>query len=451
MCHFCVSLRKVFSDMAKLTFNIRKGVGKSATIQLFFNYGTKKRLRYSTGLRVSDYRNWDSDKMRIKNVTAEVHRNNINNKLTDIQGFLEKVYVKYAVTENKTVNNELLKEELDDYFNKSKAKDQQSERLELLPFYLWYIEHYQKNVLPSTGRPMSSGTAKTYRNAYTILQEFNDTQYSLSYDKIDDDFYDRFMSFMYDKDYSLNYIGTQIKILKTIMNASLEKGFHANHNHNKKYFKKPTEEVHNIYLNQDELQRMAELNFNNFNPRRINPNFVITTDKLNNARDLFLISANTGLRVSDFNRLSKKNIIKEGGKNYFSLVTIKNSKRLTIPINSAVQNILDKNNGEPPQRMPEQHINYCLKKIGELANINEPVQKEITKGGVKQTVEYKKYELISNHTGRRSFCTNAYKSGMPTIDIMAISGHSTEKVFYNYIKVEDLERARKISEHSFFK
>ena len=40
-----------------------------------------------------------------------------------------------------------------------------------------------------------------------------------------------------------------------------------------------------------------------------------------------------------------------------------------------VQSILDKNNGIPPQKMPDQHINYCLKEIGELAEINEVVEK----------------------------------------------------------------------------
>ena len=39
---------------------------------------------------------------------------------------------------------------------------------------------------------------------------------------------------------------------------------------------------------------------------------------------------------------------------------------------------------------------------------------------------------------------------MPTIDIMAISSHKTEKVFYNYIKVNNIERAEKIRLNKFF-
>ncbi len=58
--------------------------------------------------------------------------------------------------------------------------------------------------------------------------------------------------------------------------------------------------------------------------------------------------------------------------------------------------------------------------------------------------------MVTNHTARRSFCTNAYKSGMPTIDIMSISGHKSERIFLNYIKVTEDERAIKISSHKFF-
>ena len=53
---------------------------------------------------------------------------------------------------------------------------------------------------------------------------------------------------MNDQDYSLNYIGTHIRILKTIMNASHEKNFHSNLDFKKSWFKKPGEEVYNIYL-----------------------------------------------------------------------------------------------------------------------------------------------------------------------------------------------------------
>ena len=61
-----------------------------------------------------------------------------------------------------------------------------------------------------------------------------------------------------------------------------------------------------------------------------------------------------------------------------------------------------------------------------------------------------KYQLIKTHTARRSFCTNAYKAGMDCLDIMALSGHTTEKSFLRYIKVTQEERARRIAGAWFF-
>jgi len=61
-----------------------------------------------------------------------------------------------------------------------------------------------------------------------------------------------------------------------------------------------------------------------------------------------------------------------------------------------------------------------------------------------------KYELVSSHTARRSFCTNAYKSGMDSLAIMQLSGHKTEKSFLTYIKIGNEEFASRIANHKFF-
>ena len=435
--------------MAKLSFKVRKGKDKSGSIQLHFNYGTNSRLRYSTGLKIQNVKNWDSKKMRIKNVAEELDKNYVNNKLDKLQLDFNKKYTYLLLEQNVVITNDILIDFCDQFFNKTKEQEKET-TLELLPFYQWYIENYSVKPLMTTSKPLEKGTAKTYNNAYSILKRFNDTVYRLRYDKINYKFYNDYLNWLYQQGYSTNYIGTQIKILKTIMRTSHELDQHNNTEYTKKYFKKPTEEINHIYLNTDELERIKILDFSNFKTKIVGSDVYLTPDKMDRARDLFLISANTGLRVSDFNRLKKNNIINIDGKSYFKIITKKTNKPITIPINSTVLEILDKWNGELPQKMPEQHINYALKEIGEKAEINNKVKITRTSGGIKETKEYEKYKLITNHTGRRSFCTNAYLSGMPAIDIMAISGHTSERVFYNYIKVNDLQRAIKISENKFF-
>ena len=56
-----------------------------------------------------------------------------------------------------------------------------------------------------------------------------------------------------------------------------------------------------------------------------------------------------------------------------------------------------------------------------------------------------------NHSARLSFCTNAYKSGMDTIQIMAISGHKTPQVLLGYIGVSEEEQALRMTDTNYFK
>lgn len=86
-----------------------------------------------------------------------------------------------------------------------------------------------------------------------------------------------------------------------------------------------------------------------------------------------------------------------------------------------------------------------------MAGIDEMVSKTISQGSKKRTETFPKYDLITTHTARRSFATNAYLAGVPTIAILKITGHKTEQAFLKYIKVSQEENARFMMEHPFFK
>ena len=78
------------------------------------------------------------------------------------------------------------------------------------------------------------------------------------------------------------------------------------------------------------------------------------------------------------------------------------------------------------------------------------VEIEETRGGRKQRRTVPKYELIQSHTARRSGFTNMYLAGIPSLDIMKISAHTTESNFLNYIRVSKEETADKLSVHPYF-
>ena len=96
-------------------------------------------------------------------------------------------------------------------------------------------------------------------------------------------------------------------------------------------------------------------------------------------------------------------------------------------------------------------INDMIKDICCLAKINESVLINENIGGKNKQKTYKKWQLVSSHTARRSGATNMFKAGIPSISIMKITGHTTEKSFMKYIKISAEENADLLSQHEFFK
>jgi hypothetical protein len=56
-----------------------------------------------------------------------------------------------------------------------------------------------------------------------------------------------------------------------------------------------------------------------------------------------------------------------------------------------------------PPALSNQKMNDNLKTIGKLVGLNEPIIVTTTRGSERIATKYKKYELISTHTMRRSF------------------------------------------------
>ena len=104
-----------------------------------------------------------------------------------------------------------------------------------------------------------------------------------------------------------------------------------------------------------------------------------------------------------------------------------------------------------PRQITNQKMNEYLKDLGELLKFEEDILIVKTKGGKREETVFKKYDLISCHTARRSFATNSFKAGVPSISIMKITGHTTEKSFLQYIKISNEENAVLMAQNSFFK
>lgn len=190
-----------------------------------------------------------------------------------------------------------------------------------------------------------------------------------------------------------------------------------------------------VALSELQLRSIRELDLSN-------------NQKMKRVRDLFLVGCWLGLRYSDLKRLSPTNY-KELEGQWFVKTTLTKSgdkKEVTIPIlEEYVVEILK----EWEFRLPtisDQKMNDYLKELGELAGLDKKYIQTRHFGPEKRKIERFEYELLTTHSMRRSFCTNLFKRGIPSISIMPISGHATEQDFLKYINVDQAELAQNLVE-----
>ena len=69
---------------------------------------------------------------------------------------------------------------------------------------------------------------------------------------------------------------------------------------------------------------------------------------------------------------------------------------------------------------------------------------ETKRNGMTVIAPVPKYELVTSHTGRRSFATNLYRRGIPSSQLMFLTGHKTEAAFMKYIKVSKVDNAKDV-------
>ena len=416
--------------MANISFRLNNGnktiFDKEYSIYLRYKYGRIIDLNKSIGVKAKP-EFWNSDKQIIKNRSEVTNRQSINEMLAELKLRFKKFETDLK-TKGKEPSKKLAENHFKAYFDKTESKETTS--------LFEYIKEFQNR--PDVKKTRSKGTLKNYKLTENFLKRFNDKKYTVDFDTIDMDFYNDFIEWAETQSLSKNYIGKHINTLKTFLtNATNDKVNNYKEFQNPR-FKVLKETAQNIFLSLDELDKIYKKDFSHL-------------PKLDQARDLFLIGAYTGLRVSDFNYLKPENIFNDNGIDFLRVETKKTKKEVIIPLRPEVKAIFLKYGQKPPKRMPDQHINKKIKEVCENVGIDEVVFKEQTKGGKKIRAKKFKYDLVKTHTARRSFCTNAYLSGMNTLDIMQISGHTSEKTFLNYIKADALQKANKISEHPFFK
>jgi site-specific recombinase XerD len=387
-------------------------------IYLFFTFN-KSRLKYSTGQKVPP-KYWNFEKQRVKLIREFRQAESINHLLDKLEGDVSNCY-RDLLLEGATPTLELLRVRLNEVLKKedSSTKD---------------LADFAEKVLEASNR--KEGTKRAIKQVIRVLREFKEKKgKSLHFDAIDLDFYDAYVDYLKEQGYSQNSMGNHIKNVKVFMREAFERGLTKNIFFRSKHFKRLEEESTSIYLNKKELEVIQKLDLSE-KPR------------LDRVRDLFVVGCYTGLRFSDLTQLKIENINKE--KRIIKVRTQKTDETVMIPIKKIVGEIIDKYEGNLPTSISNEKMNEYLKDLGKEAKLIDKVEIIMTKGGERKREVLQKHDLITVHTARRSFATNGYLEGVPTISLMKITGHRTEKSFLKYIKISQEDNANKLVDHPFF-
>ena len=418
--------------MATVKFILLKG-----SINFKYSYSKQVYIRKSTGLKPNKTINWNDKSQKIKECREEPSAKLMNAHLSEIRSGFER-RVNELISTRTELTNDILIQEFEIIIGKKKKK-QDTEVQEFLDLLESYTIPNVTLISPSSGKVINQSTRKAYKSTLVRLLEFQkEAKYKLRFKSITIEFYNKFQDWCALKGYTSNSFGKFIKNIKAIMNAGLELRLHENREFNSKRFKTIKLSSESVFLNENELQQMMDVS--------------LPMDSVEDrVRDWFLIGACTALRVSDFTQLTTRNLIEINGIPYVETTAKKTKKAVSIPFKPMLKAILEKRNNNFPEKVHENTINTYIKKIAEMAGINEVVGViRIELGGEKKTY-HPKFELIRSHTARRSFCTNAYLAGMDASKIMNISGHTKLETFLEYVKADHLRKGQMLEEENFFK
>lgn len=399
--------------MAAINFYADKERKNGCLILLTFTFNNK-RLRLSTGLNVPN-KSWNEEDQKAKPLKDFIET---NKRLREINNFLLDTYDEVFPKGQKLLKEEVKQRSLEireryQVFIGRKEVKEENRKPTLTEFVTIFQDRYRNTCTPN------------YINHYTGIKMYLEKYEKrigkpIEFETVNKEFYLGFIDFLKEFNMKPNTLGSYVRRLKRLMNEAVDDKLTENQEHQSKVFKVINEETDQIYLTPDEIQALYKLQFEDLRLRRI--------------RDIFVLHCHTGLRHSDWSKVSLNSI--EGGKLYIR--TQKTKEAVVIPVHPIITEIL-KRYGDDLKIPTNQEANRVLKWIGEYALL-----KKITKENPKKWLQ------IRTHTVRRSFATNAYLSGIPMISIMQITGHRTTESFLRYIRVTKLENAVKLKDHPFF-
>jgi len=365
-------------------------------------------------------KDWDSR----KGVAAD---ENLNLNLQKLKMFILDSF-NQDYSDGKIIDGFWLKNIIKNYFNRDvneKKLSNSKARVYLSDFCDFWLETESGSWKVSAKKIMGDTLKKQYISFVETLKRYeksSKTKMKLS-EISQEDLY-AFISFLEEEKYNSSTIKRNITRLKFFCNRAIEMNINVNKAFNQRIFVDNEKDTEDIYLDQNEIQSILDLDLSN-------------DLKLGNVRDYFIIGLFTGMRMSDFLENLELSHIKG---DYIEIKTQKTGQNVILPVHNEIKKVLKRNFGVLPPKVDRTTFNRDIKVICQLAEIDNVVygSKFDVESSRKVYDYYKKYELVTSHTCRRSMAT-MYYGKIPNEILCSILGWSNDTMlsFYNKTSKQD--------------
>jgi site-specific recombinase XerD len=401
-------------------------------ISLIISVSTNRK-RVSTGISILPV-NWDQEQQRAVYITKKecerqfpdlLHSNlplkddvqQINFSLENIEKSVNDIVRKFRL-EHIPFDSDMISKVYND-MQKPVTKKAEPEN-----YIFDFIENYIKVNEPIRAKN-SLGVYKSLKNHLKDFQSHRKNK--IRFEDVNYGFFTEFQGYLIEhKPINNVTIAKQLSTLKTFLGYARRNGIKINDSYRDFIIKKQPLEV--ISLTESEYQAVKMLDLS-------------SNGRLDRARDIFVFMCATSMRYSDYSQFRREHIRGQEIK----LTMKKTQKPWEIPLNQDSQRLLVKYKDlhRPLPTISNQKLSEYIKEVSELAGITEPIEIVRYKGAMPIPVTYKKFELISAHTGRKTFCTLSLERGANAESVMRWSGHESYASFKRYINIS---RSHKIQE-----
>jgi integrase len=388
-----------------MTFNYYLDTTSSAILLVVQHKG--KKFRVSTHEIIKPSTHWDVKNQRVK--SANKNYEEINRKLEAKKDFLKKLVRDYENEFQAVPNLDYVKERITLDHNVVTSKSFSGLLNE-------FLEHYKQT--------RSKHTYNNFNYFCKRLQEFQNTKnIVLSFDNLDFSTIDKLKLFLsQDRKNNQGTVKSLLAQLVTILNYGIANKYLDSFDTNLFRVKIHKTEGDRIYLTQEEIDKIEGLSG--------------ISKSLERTRDALLMQCYTGLRYSDIKQLNK-NHIRDG---FIHMVMYKTRKKHILPISERASRIIEKYMDRPEKKnglINAKHVNnqnIDLKELGKLAGLNSQVEVTRFVGNKRIEEVLQKWELLSTHTGRRSFATNYVLRGGRIEQLCSLLGHTDISTTQNYLR-----------------